>query len=486
MTRPTTRADLKDIAHRAMIERGLLPDFSAAALAEVAALDRQVANTGSEVRDLRDRPWCSIDNESSRDLDQLSVSEPLSGDTTRILIAVADVDAMVPQGAAIDRHAHTNTTTVYTAAAVFSMLPERLSTDLTSLNPGQERLAIVVELEVRADGVVSACDIYRARVINHARLTYDAVAAWLDGGGPETAGVSAVAGLDLQLRTQDRVAQALKNRRHDRGALTLETTESSVVFDGDTLTDLKPDTKNRAKELIEDFMIAANSATAEYLERHGYASLRRVLRAPNRWERIVQVAASYGIVLPDQPDASALEQFLLSRRRSDPTHFPDLSLSIVKMLGSGEYVVERPGGSGEGHFGLAVRDYTHSTAPNRRFPDLATQRLLKAAMAGATPPYSDDDLAVLARHCTVQSNNASKVERQVRKSAAALLLDARIGERFKAVVTGASDKGTYVRIIRPAVEGRVVEGFKGLDVGDSVTVQLIRTDVARGFIDFRV
>jgi VacB/RNase II family 3'-5' exoribonuclease len=341
-------------------------------------------------------------------------------------------------------------------------------------------------MEVSADGVVGTCEIYRSRVVNHARLAYDSVAAWLDGDHPEPAGVSAVPGLEAQLRAQDRVAQALKSRRHDRGALSLETMESRVVFDGDVLTDVRPDTKNRAKELIEDFMIAANGATAAFLERRGFAALRRVLRSPERWERIVHVARSVGEELPDQPDALALERFLVSRRHTDPARFADLSLSIVKMLGSGEYVVEAPGGTGDGHFGLAVKDYTHSTAPNRRFPDLATQRLLKAAFAGHPSPYSHEQLAELARHCTTQSNNASKVERQVRKSAAAVLLESRIGERFEAVVTGASDKGTYVRILRPAVEGRVVDGFRGLDVGDNVTVQLLRTDVNRGFIDFRV
>jgi VacB/RNase II family 3'-5' exoribonuclease len=486
MSRPTTRADLKAIARRAMLERGLLPDFSPAALAELRALDGHAAEDPMVTRDLRDRPWCSIDNDSSRDLDQLSVSEPVPGGATRILVAVADVDAMVKPGSAIDSHARTNTTTVYTAAEIFSMLPERLSTDLTSLGQGEERLAIVVDMEVAADGVVGTSDIYRARVTNHAKLTYDAVAAWLEGDGPAPAAVTSVPGLDAQLRVQDRIAQALKGCRHDRGALSLETIEANVVFDGDVLTDLKPDAKNRAKELIEDFMIAANSATAAYLERKGFPSLRRVLRAPERWERIVQFAATFAAVLPDQPDARALEQFLVSRRAADPTRFADLSLSIVKMLGSGEYVVELPGAASAGHFGLAVKDYTHSTAPNRRFPDLATQRLLKAALSGAPPPYSRDELAQLAQQCTAQSNGAAKVERQVRKSAAALLLQSRIGERFKAVVTGASDKGTYVRIFQPAVEGRVVDGFKGLDVGDSVTVQLLRTDVERGFIDFRV
>jgi len=467
-----------------MIERGLEPDFSPAVLAETGAITRPADDRDPAIHDLRHLLWASIDNDDSRDLDQLSVAEPAGGDAMKILVAVADVDAVVRKGSAIDGHARTNTTSVYTAADVFPMLPEKLSTDLTSLGEGDERLALVVEMTIGADGVVASGDIYRGRVVNHAKLAYNAVAAWLDATGPAPPRVAAVPGLDVQLRLQDRVAQAMRAQRHRRGALSLETLEPRPVFDGDMLADLLPDEKNRAKELIEDYMIAANEVTAKFLDARGSPSLRRVLRAPERWERIVELAAGLGERLPPAPDARALETFLGARRRADPARFPDLSLSVVKLLGSGEYVLDPPGGAPDGHFGLAVRDYTHSTAPNRRFPDLITQRLLKAALAGRSAPYTDVELAALARRCTEQEDNADKVERQVRKSAAALLLASRIGERFDAIVTGASLKGTWARVLRPPVEGKVVRGFEGIDVGDRVRVELVRTDVERGFIDF--
>jgi exoribonuclease-2 len=467
-----------------MIQRGLLPDFSPAVLAETDAVRGAAAQTDPAIRDLRGLLWCSIDNDDSRDLDQLSVAEPTSRGTVTIRVAVADVDAVVREGSAIDGHARTNTTSVYTAAEIFPMLPEKLSTDLTSLGEGQARLAIVIEMEVAADGTVTESDVYRAVVLNRAKLAYNSVAAWLDGSAPAPPRLAAVAGLDQQLRTQDKVAQAMKRLRHQHGALSLDTLEARVVFDGEVLADLRPDEKNRGKELIEDLMIASNGVTAKYLERKGYPSLRRVLRAPERWGRIVDLAAGVGGRLPSQPSARALEEFLGERRQADPVGFPDLSLSVVKLLGSGEYVVQVPGQAVDGHFGLAVRDYTHSTAPNRRFPDLVTQRLLKAAMAGRPSPYAGDGLDGLARHCTDQEDNAAKVERQVRKSAAALLLASRIGQRFDAIVTGASDKGTWVRIFRPAAEGKVVRGFQGLDVGDRARVELVHTDVQRGFIDF--
>jgi len=467
-----------------MIQRGLLPDFSPAVLAETAAVASAAAETDSSIRDLRGLLWCSIDNDDSRDLDQLSVAEPTAGGAVKIRVAIADVDAIVKEGSAIDGHARTNTTSVYTAAGIFPMLPEKLSTDLTSLGEGQPRLAIVIDMDVAAAGTVTESDVYRAVVLNRAKLAYDGVAAWLDGTGPAPPRLMAVPGLDRQLRIQARVAQAMKGRRHRHGALSLDTLEARAVFDGEVLVDLRPDEKNRAKELIEDFMIASNGVTAKYLERKGCPSLRRVLRAPERWKRIVQLAADLGGRLPPQPSARALEDFLATRREADPVRFPDLSLSVVKLLGSGEYVVERPGQAVDGHFGLAVRNYTHSTAPNRRFPDLVTQRLLKAAMAGRPAPYAIDALEGLARHCTAQEDNAAKVERQVRKSAAALLLAPQIGQRFDAIVTGASDKGTWVRILRPAAEGKVVRGFKDLDVGDRVRVELVHTDVERGFVDF--
>lgn len=467
-----------------MLERGLLPDFSPAAIAETNAITKAAAESSASVKDLRGLLWASIDNDDSRDLDQLSVSSPASGGAVKILVAVADVDASVRRGSAIDDHARTNTTSVYTAAQTFPMLPEKLSTDLSSLGEDQERLAMVIEMVVTPDGKVAESDIYRATVKNHAKLAYDSVAAWLDGTAPAPARLSAVPGLDAQLRIQDRAAQAMKALRHERGSLSLETLQTRAVFDGDMLMDLRPDEKNRAKELIEDFMIAANGVVAELLEKKNVPSLRRILRSPERWQRIVELAALHGGHLPGEPDARALSAFLSERRRADPDRFPDVSLAVVKLLGRGEYAVETPGGAATEHFGLAVRDYTHSTAPNRRFPDLITQRLVKAALAHRPSPYSAADLGALAARCTAAEDAAAKVERRVRKSAAALLLQSRVGETFDAFVTGASAKGTWVRLTAPPVEGRVLHGFEGLDVGDRVSVKLEHTDVERGFIDF--
>jgi VacB/RNase II family 3'-5' exoribonuclease len=481
------RSDLQRIATRAMLDRGLVPEFSAEEMAEARGLNRGVGAIDPQIRDLRGLLWASIDNDDSRDLDQLTVAEAISPNATRILIAIADVDAKVKQGSALDHHARTNTTSVYTDARIFPMLPELLSTDLTSLNEGESRLALVVDMIVDGDGEVSEGKLTRAVVVNRAKLAYDAVAAWLEGKSAKSeppAKVSAVAGLAENLRLQDRVAQALRQRRHQHGALELETLEPRAIFQGDAVADLRLEQQNRAKQLIEDFMVAANVTTARYLEKKSFPSVRRVLRSPERWERIAELAATHGTQLPGAPDAKALEDFLAERRRAAPEHFPDLSLAVVKLLGRGEYALETPGQRATEHFGLAVRDYTHSTAPNRRFPDLLTQRLVKAALADQPPPYSNDELAVLAQHCTVAEDAAAKVERQVRKSAAALLLRARIGETFEAFVTGASAKGTWVRVLRPPVEGRVVQGFEGLDVGDRVTVTLERTDIERGFIDF--
>ncbi|HSO34526.1 MAG TPA: RNB domain-containing ribonuclease [Labilithrix sp.] len=480
------RSQLRSIARRAMLGRGLLPDFSTAAIAETDAITSAASGSSASIRDLRGLLWASIDNDDSRDLDQLSVAEPLADGEVKIFVAIADVDALVKPGSAIDAHARTNTTSVYTVAQMFPMLPEKLSTDLTSLGEGEDRLAMVVEMIVTAGGTVRASEIYRALVRNRAQLAYDAVAAWLDGASPAPPRLAAVPGLDEQLRIQDRVAQAMKAVRHEHGALDLATTEARGVFDGDVLSDLAPEERNRAKALIEDFMIAANGVTARYLEQKGLPSLRRVLRSPERWEKIVALAAALDVELPSEPDARALAAFLVKRQAADPLRFPDLSLSIIKLLGRGEYVLEIPGVTTQGHFGLAVRDYTHSTAPNRRFPDVITQRLLKAAIASGPAPYALEELGSLARHCTEQEDNATKVERLVRKSAAALLLEPRIGEAFDAIVTGASAKGTWVRIFHPPVEGKVVHGFHGLDVGDRVRVALVGTDVERGFIDFAV
>ncbi len=479
------RSILQSIAHQAMLDRGLLPDFSAAALAELGRLQVPAATAGEPVRDLRNLLWASIDNDDSRDLDQLTVAEAMPGDQIKILVAIADVDSLVKNGSAIDQHAHHNTTSVYTAAAIFPMLPEKLSTDLTSLNFNEDRLAVVVDLAVGADGALRESTIYPARIRDQAKLAYNSVAAWLEKNAAAPEALVAVPGLAENLRLQDRVAQSLKNFRQIHGSLSLETIEAKAVFDGDQIRALEIEEKNRAKEIIEEFMVAANGVVARFLSARKFPSIRRVVRTPKRWDRIVEIAGERQVKLPDIPDSKALEEFLLKEKAEEPVSFPDLSLAVIKLLGSGEYLAELPEDNPPGHFGLAVKDYVHSTAPNRRYPDLLIQRLLKAALEGKPVPYSKDELDGLAIHCTEAEDAARKVERQVGKSAAALLLESRIGEQFDAIVTGAAAKGTWVRLLTIPVEGKVVSGFKGLDVGDRTRVQLISVNVQQGFIDFR-
>ena len=466
-----------------MIERGLSPDFSPAALIELGAIHGAAVKTGS-VRDMRNLLWCSIDNDDSKDLDQLSVAQPLDAGSVKLLVAIADVSALVKQGSALDAHAKENTTSVYTAGGIFPMLPEKLFTDLTSLGFAVERVALVIEMTFDKDGEMTGSDVYQAIVKNRAKLAYNSVAAWLDAKGAMPAPIGAVPGLDANIRLQHGVADKLRARRHMRGALSLQTIQARPVFDGELLRDLVPDQSNVAKSLIEELMVAANGVTARYLAAKKYPSIRRVVRTPAKWNQIVEFAAGRGGKLPKEPDGVALEQFLLSELRTSPDHFPDLSLFVIKLLGRGEYVVELPGGTVAGHFGLAVTDYAHSTAPNRRFPDLLIQRLVKAAAAGSQPPYTNDELTALAAHCTEQEDAAKKVERQVVKSAGAMLLSKRIGETFDASVTGNSDKGTWVRLYNPPVEGKLVSGVENKKVGDRVRVQLAATDVQRGYIDF--
>ena len=468
-----------------MLERGLLPDFSAAALAELGKIQSPATANAEPVRDLRDLLWASIDNDDSRDLDQLTVAEAMPGDKVKIFVAVADVDALVKDGSAVEDHARHNTTSVYTAAEIFPMLPEDLSTNLTSLNLNEERLSVVVEMVIGADGSLQGSDVHRARVRNRAKLAYDNVDAWLEGNGAVPGAIAAVTGLGENLRMQDVAAQSMKNLRHAQGALTLETIEARPIFDGDAISDLRVEKTNRAKDIIEDFMIAANGVTARYLSSRRFPSIRRVVRTPKRWDRIVELAAEHEFTLPGDPDSKALEEFLTKEKAADPLRFPDLSLAVIKLLGAGEYTEELPGDPAPGHFGLAVKDYAHSTAPNRRYTDLITQRLLKAAIEGRALPYSKDELDALATHCTQRENAANKVERQVGKSAAALLLESRIGEQFDAIVTGAAGKGTWVRLVAVPVEGKLAQGFEGIDVGDRVRVQLISVDVERGYIDFK-
>ena len=487
LTKPNGRRKglLERIAYRVMKERGFLPDFSKAALNELEEIHQVDWRAESPRKDLRPLLWASIDNDDSLDLDQLTVAETLPDKPVKILVAVADVDALVKRNSAIDEHARENTTSVYTAGKTFPMLPEKLSTDLTSLNYQEDRPALIIEMVINEMGKIQSSDIYRALVRNHAKLAYNSVGAWLEGKGPIPEAVAIVPGLAENLRIQDRLAQQLKALRHEQGALDLQTLEARPIFAGDEIQDLRVEERNRAKEIIEDFMIAANGATARFLHAKKVPSLRRMVRSPKLWGRIVEIAAQHNSPLPSEPDSKALASFLAAQKAADPLRFPDLSLSVIKLLGPGEYVVESPEEAVPGHFGLAVKDYTHSTAPNRRFPDLITQRILKAALDGSPVSYSQDELAELARHCTEKEDDANKVERLVAKSAAAMLLASRIGEQFDAICTGAADKGTWVRIFHPPIEGRLLYGYEGVDVGNRLKVQLIHTDVEKGYIDFK-
>jgi VacB/RNase II family 3'-5' exoribonuclease len=476
---------LEQIARRAMKDCDFLTDFSQAALDELRDLREVNWDGATAKKDMRNLLWASIDNDDSLDLDQLTVAEDLPGNKVKILVAVADVDALAKKGSAIDEHARQNTTSVYTAGKIFPMLPEKLSTDLTSLNFQKDRPAMVIEMVINDSGEILSSDIYPAEVRNQAKLAYNAVAAWLEGKAPAPdKSVAVRPDLADNLRLQDKVAQKLRSQRHLRGALDLQTLEASPVFAGDQIQDLQVEETNRAKQLIEDFMIAANDVTALFLQGKQVPSLRRIVRTPKRWDRIVEVAAQHNFKLPAEPDPVALANFLNTQRAADPLRFPDLSLVIIKLLGPGEYAVELPNEIAPGHFGLAVKDYTHSTAPNRRFPDLITLRILKAILSGTAMPYSQDELAELAKHCTEKEDDASKIERLVAKSAAAMLLSSRIGDQFDAICTGAADKGTWVRIFQPPTEGRLLRGYEGIDVGQRLKVRLLQVNVDKGFIDF--
>jgi VacB/RNase II family 3'-5' exoribonuclease len=473
---------LERVARQALLDNGFDPEPGPAAAAELATLH---ADADRGVRDLRGLHWSSIDNVTSRDLDQIEVAEPAAGGGILLRIGIADVDAYVAKGSAIDAHARTNATSVYTGVSVFPMLPEALSTDRTSLVEGEERLVLAIELEVGADGQVRRHDVYRARAINRAKLDYESVGAWLEGRGPEPAKVAADADLEAQIWLQDRAAGLLKRTREQSGALDLDTVAVTPVAKDGAVESLNLARKNRARDLIEDFMIAANVATARLLASHARSAIRRVVRAPRRWDRLAAIAASYGFTLPAEPETRALSAFLAARRAADPLRFPDLSLSVVKLLGPGEYVLDRPGPADDaGHFGLSAPDYTHATAPNRRYADLVTQRLVKAAIAGDAAPYADAELDAIAARCTEREQAANRVERTARKAAAALLLAPRIGATFDAIVTGVKRDGTFVRLLSPPAEGRVVRGEAGMDVGERVRVRLIATDAERGHIDF--
>jgi exoribonuclease-2 len=478
--------DLRALAREAVAGVGFEPDFPAAAARELSALAgaEALAAADPSVRDLRELLWSSIDNLESRDLDQVEYAERAAGGGYRVLVGIADVDAYVAKGSAVDLHAAANTVSVYTPAEVFPMLPPRLSTDLTSLVEGEDRLAVVMELEVKEGGDVGARQVYRALVRNRAKLDYETAGAWLEGRGPMPAAVAGVPGLEEQVRLHDEVARALRGLRRRCGALELERTEAVAVVEAGRVVRLVERHHNRAQEIIESLMIAANTSMAELLESKGVPSLRRVVRAPERWERIVETAAALGGQLPAEPDPRALSDFMSRRREANPSAYAELSLSVLKLLGPGDYLVEAPGLEQEGHFSLAVNDYTHSTAPNRRFPDLVTQRCLKSAASGAPAPYAREELEAIAARCNLMESAARKVERRMGKVLAAALLADRVGETFEAVVTGVKEKGTFARLLSPQADGRVVRGWRGLDVGERVRLRLVSTDPERGFIDF--
>lgn len=469
-----------------MRAHGFEPEFPPLAERQLEALtaDAPPVTPGPNTRDLRALTWSSIDNDTSRDLDQLEAAEQLPNGDTKLLIAIADVDAFVPKRSAIDDHAAIETTTVYTGVRNFPMLPEALSTGITSLLEAQDRLAVVIEFVVGGDGSVESSDVYAALVRNKAQLTYDGVGPWLERAGPAPAKVAASTDLQAQLALQDACAERLRNARHRHGALDIDTIETRPIVLNDRVVDIVRQQKNRATELIEDFMIAANEVVARLLEARRVSSIRRIVKTPERWDRIVALAATLGGTLPSEPDSKALNDFLVARKAADPDHFADLSLAVIKLMGPGEYVLERPGDPEAGHFGLAVQDYTHSTAPNRRFADLVTQRLLKAVLAGRSAPYADDELAAIARNCTEKENAARKVEREMSKRIAAVAMSGRIGDHFDAIVTGVTPHGTFVRVLKPHVEGLLARGQQGVDVGDKVRVTLISTDVQHGYIDF--
>ncbi len=476
---------LQNIAQRVLIDRGLYPEFTQEVITETNRINfPEKFDHNPFIQDLRELLWASIDNDDSLDLDQLTVAEPLADGFVRIRVAVADVDSLIKRGSAIDKFASHNTTSIYTAAKVFPMLPEKFSTNLTSLNLHEDRLAMVTDMVYDKNGLLKEGKIYRAVVRNQAKLAYNSVAAWLDGKASEPVAIALVPGLAENIRIQNRIAEKLEKNRDHRGALNLDTIEARPVFEGNQIVDLQIEQTNCAKKIIENFMICANSVCARYLEDLKIPDIRRVVRKPRKWDRIVEFVKEYNFQLPNSPDSRKLNEFLMKQQEADPLRFPDVSLTIIKLLGSGEYVAQKPGLEAPGHFGLAIKDYTHSTAPNRRYPDLITQRLLKAAIENQQIPYSYEELKTLAMHMTEQEDIATKAERQVEKSAAALLLKSKIGSQFDALVTGAAQKGTWVRLIDLPVEGKLIRGFSGLKVGYRIQVELVSVNVDLGYIDF--
>ena len=476
---------LTERAHQAMLDNGFEPEFSDAVYDQLRQIESSgEPDHGADVQDLRHLLWSSIDNRTSRDLDQVEWAERLGNGDIRVLVGIADVDAVVAKGTPIDVHAAQNTVTVYTESKIFPMLPEELSTDKTSLNQDEDRLAVVADMTVKANGDVPESTFFRALIHNHAKFSYEEIGEWLDGDAEMPEELQRSPELKAQIELQREAAKRLAAYREKKGALEFESIESSAVVEDGEIKGLVSVRSNSAKKLIENFMVAANVEMAEFLEAKGFASLRRVVKEPQRWDGIRRIASEYGVNLPELPDQPALAVFLDARRVADPMHFPDLSLSIVKLIGSGQYVVERQGEDSGGHFGLAVRDYAHSTAPNRRFTDIVVQRLVKAVVSNKPQPYTNEELDAIAQHCNDQEKAARKVERKMRKVVAATVMQRHVGENFDAIVTGVTASGTFARILRPPVDGRIEHGEHGLQVGQKVRVRLVSADPRSGFIDF--
>lgn len=477
------KMDLIKIARQAMFEKGLSPSFPQNALNQLESITSP-SSCEHDTQDMTQKLWFSIDNDDSRDLDQLTYAEPLNEKIIRIFVAIADVDTLVKKDTPLDQHAYTNTTSVYTPMIIFPMLPEKLSTDFTSLNPDEKRVAMIVQMDVDENGKIINQNIYRACVFNYAKLTYNAVGSWLENKAsiPET--IQRIQNLDSQIRLQDEVAQRIKKYRHQSGALTFETYDPQPVIKDGEIVDLQDVKINRARELIENFMIAANTSVTLFLEKHHLPTIKRVVKAPKKWDRIVQIAAEKNVSLPSQPDSKALEAFLLKMRAEDPLRFPDLSLVIIKLLGRGEYLVQLPTEKPLEHFALALTNYTHATAPNRRYPDLIVQRLLKAILAQQTSPYSLQALEEMMRECTLKETAAEKVKRSVMKSVIAIYLKDSINKTFEAFVTGSGENGTWIRLISTAIEGKLIQGYEGVDVGDKIKVKLVAVNIEKGFLDF--
>jgi exoribonuclease-2 len=484
MDNSSHRNKLQQIANQAMTERGFNTGFPQNVLDEVREINARQNENPIKAKDLRHLIWCSIDNEDSRDLDQLSYAEELPDNKVKVFVAVADVDYLVSARSKTDEHAGQNTISIYTVGQVFPMLPEKLSTGLTSLNLNADRAAIVIEMIVDENGIVCQSDVYCATVHNYAKLDYDSVAAWLNGTGPLPPAIQNVEGLAENIRLQERISQKMRELRYERGALDFETIESKPVFEGDALSEMKGNHKNRTKNMIEDFMIACNGVTAKFLATKNFPSIRRVVPKPKRWERILELAAEHDYTLPGEPDTKSLSQCMKFVKQNLPDQYTDFSFSVLKLLGGGEYVMELPGSIPQGHFGLAVKDYSHSTAPNRRYSDLITHRLLKAAMSGEKISYTTEELELIAKNCTVKEDDAKKVERVVEKAAHALLMEHRIGEIFDAIISGAAPKGTWIRLLQPHLEGKLVKGIEGLEVGNKLKARLIQVNIESGFIDF--